>query len=70
MRVGRNEPCPCGSGNKFKKCCLSKLSTEPQAIGAAGDHESDDFDDADGPIREYDPFVEPDPGDWLATDEQ
>jgi hypothetical protein len=20
-RVGRNEPCPCGSGNKFKKCC-------------------------------------------------
>lgn len=21
-RVGRNEPCPCGSGQKFKKCCL------------------------------------------------
>lgn len=21
-RVGRNEPCPCGSGKKFKKCCL------------------------------------------------
>jgi SEC-C motif-containing protein len=20
-RVGRNEPCPCGSGLKFKKCC-------------------------------------------------
>lgn len=20
-RVGRNEPCPCGSGRKFKKCC-------------------------------------------------
>lgn len=20
--VGRNEPCPCGSGKKFKKCCL------------------------------------------------
>lgn len=19
--VGRNDPCPCGSGNKFKKCC-------------------------------------------------
>jgi len=19
--VGRNEPCPCGSGRKFKKCC-------------------------------------------------
>lgn len=23
-RVGRNEPCPCGSGQKFKKCCLQK----------------------------------------------
>lgn len=22
-RVGRNDPCPCGSGKKFKKCCLS-----------------------------------------------
>ncbi|WP_353620113.1 SEC-C metal-binding domain-containing protein [Thalassotalea sp. G20_0] len=19
--IGRNEPCPCGSGKKFKKCC-------------------------------------------------
>ena len=22
MKVGRNEPCPCGSGRKYKKCCL------------------------------------------------
>ena len=21
-KVGRNEPCPCGSGRKYKKCCL------------------------------------------------
>ncbi len=21
--IGRNDPCPCGSGKKFKKCCLS-----------------------------------------------
>jgi uncharacterized protein YecA (UPF0149 family) len=20
-KVGRNEPCPCGSGRKYKKCC-------------------------------------------------
>ncbi|WP_240905652.1 SEC-C metal-binding domain-containing protein [Thiorhodococcus mannitoliphagus] len=20
-KVGRNDPCPCGSGKKFKKCC-------------------------------------------------
>ena len=24
-RVGRNELCPCGSGIKFKKCCLAKV---------------------------------------------
>ena len=23
-KVGRNEPCPCGSGKKHKKCCLDK----------------------------------------------
>lgn len=23
-KVGRNEPCPCGSGKKYKKCCLKK----------------------------------------------
>src|SRR5882724_11825945 len=22
VEVGRNRPCPCGSGRKFKKCCL------------------------------------------------
>jgi len=21
-RIGRNEPCPCGSGKKYKRCCL------------------------------------------------
>lgn len=23
-KCGRNEPCPCGSGEKFKRCCLPK----------------------------------------------
>ncbi|MCC6341525.1 MAG: SEC-C domain-containing protein [Bryobacterales bacterium] len=23
-RPSRNEPCPCGSGLKFKRCCLNK----------------------------------------------
>jgi uncharacterized protein len=23
--TGRNDPCPCGSGLKFKKCCLPKM---------------------------------------------
>ena len=25
-RVGRNDPCPCGSGKKYKKCCGANLS--------------------------------------------
>jgi uncharacterized protein len=24
-KVGRNEPCPCGSGKKFKHCCAKRL---------------------------------------------
>lgn len=23
-KVGRNDPCPCGSGKKYKKCCIDK----------------------------------------------
>ena len=23
-KVGRNDPCPCGSGKKYKRCCESK----------------------------------------------
>ena len=23
-KLGRNDPCPCGSGKKFKKCCMPK----------------------------------------------
>ena len=26
MTVGRNDPCPCGSGKKYKKCCLATTS--------------------------------------------
>lgn len=26
MGIGRNDPCPCGSGKKFKHCCLDKGS--------------------------------------------
>ncbi len=27
----RNDPCPCGSGKKFKKCCMDKMATAPAA---------------------------------------
>lgn len=41
MSIGRNDPCPCGSGKKYKKCCLSKdekarheISEESAGTGA------------------------------------
>ncbi len=27
LKIGRNDPCPCGSGKKFKKCCNAKAGT-------------------------------------------
>ena len=24
IKIGRNDPCPCGSGKKYKKCCMNK----------------------------------------------
>ena len=26
-KTGRNDPCPCGSGKKYKKCCIDKKTT-------------------------------------------
>jgi hypothetical protein len=28
QKVGRNEACPCGSGRKFKRCCLERVEKE------------------------------------------
>lgn len=30
-KIGRNDPCPCGSGKKYKKCCLAKDEEAQQA---------------------------------------
>ena len=32
MKIGRNKPCPCGSGKKYKKCCLDKSVTPPEVL--------------------------------------
>ncbi len=33
--IGRNDPCPCGSGKKFKRCCLGKKESAASSHGAA-----------------------------------
>jgi len=32
MNVGRNEPCPCGSGKKYKYCCIDKYDFKNRVI--------------------------------------
>jgi preprotein translocase subunit SecA len=27
-KVGRNDPCPCGSGKKYKKCCGASIAAD------------------------------------------
>jgi methionyl aminopeptidase len=32
VKVGRNDPCPCGSGVKYKKCCMGKPEIETRSL--------------------------------------
>jgi Protein of unknown function (DUF1186)/SEC-C motif len=74
--VGRNEPCPCGSGKKFKKCCLDKFRPEQKpapVLPSMDEWPLDDGFDLAEPedlIGDYDPFEDPDPEQWLLMDEQ
>ncbi|MGA2584335.1 MAG: SEC-C metal-binding domain-containing protein [Tepidisphaeraceae bacterium] len=35
-KIGRNDPCPCGSGKKYKKCCLNRSSNAVRSKSEAG----------------------------------
>ena len=36
--VGRNDPCPCGSGKKYKKCCGNLAKKKPKQLSMLGLH--------------------------------
>lgn len=49
VKVGRNDPCPCGSGKKYKHCCYAKDSVkhemappEEEPAGSAGGDEAEE----------------------------
>lgn len=44
-KVGRNEPCPCRSGKKFKKCCLQLVQSIPpkQVIGGGNHYAAEEY---------------------------
>jgi hypothetical protein len=41
-KVGRNDPCPCGSGKKYKRCCMAR-DKEAQAERVAWEHAAHDM---------------------------
>ena len=61
IQVGRNERCPCGSGKKYKRCCLVPLvETNPDVddfliFGGGGLHFLDkgEFEEIVASVREY-----------------
>lgn len=66
-KVGRNTPCPCGSGKKYKQCCLGKeseLRNTKLSTGAfryeAGSYGSPDL----GYIPSIICYKKQDSGDW------
>ena len=62
-RVGRNDPCPCGSGKKYKKCCLGKDAETEQkqflsatVIEEGEEYEADDFRAPEDEREDLDPW--------------
>lgn len=57
MTTGRNDPCPCGSGKKFKKCCLEKQDSpshpplEHRLNTAIAHHQSGQMEEAEAAYR-------------------
>jgi hypothetical protein len=56
MNIGRNDPCPCGSGKKYKKCCLAKDEEAARQKAAAPSAVSEA-----APLRSPEPPRPPDP---------
>jgi len=63
-KLGRNDPCPCGSGLKYKRCCLAKRAAAPftqeervSAVGKLRDFADEELGPEDD--EAYDAFYGP-----------
>jgi hypothetical protein len=56
MKTGRNDPCPCGSGKKYKKCCIDSIGNThfPETFGKRDRMKSDDIIPVDA-VMDYGP---------------
>jgi len=69
MKIGRNDPCPCGSGKKYKQCCLkignTSFATELNADSMVNDLLANSgvssLDEFNGKLQEYQESMEQDP---------
>ena len=43
-KIGRNQPCPCGSGKKYKRCCWERDRSTPVDVVPQAPPHSDVFD--------------------------
>ncbi len=73
--VGRNAPCPCGSGKKYKKCCFDKYDTfgsaqTGQAPGATPLDDSSEFEPYSGECSDANGWedYEADSQDWATPE--
>ena len=41
VEIGRNQKCPCGSGKKFKKCCISLIDQKVYNFMERGKYEQE-----------------------------
>ncbi len=48
MKIGRNDPCPCGSGKKYKKCCIKILQEEQSSFAPKFRFEAGSYGDTGG----------------------
>jgi hypothetical protein len=61
QKVGRNDPCPCGSGKKYKKCCEEKAQKkqfQAQVLTGSTDKLSSFFKRSMTPVPPSEPGAE------------
>jgi len=53
MKIGRNDPCPCGSGKKYKYCCYAKdhERSVPEPVQEAASEPDDSAETEERPTK-------------------
>jgi hypothetical protein len=55
-KTGRNDPCPCGSGQKYKRCCLARAEAARIALAQKQLFDAPEEASDDGDLDDFPPF--------------